>query len=81
MAVDVAAQTGFPGGLDMTALTKACVARNEAVQAAIPARQLLVYQVKEAWEPLCAFLEVPVPTDPFLRTNDRLEFWAHKAEQ
>jgi Sulfotransferase domain len=64
MAVDVAAQTGFPGGLDMTALTKACVARNEAVQAAIPARQLLVYQVKEAWEPLCAFLEVPDPDGP-----------------
>ena len=54
----------LPGGLDMTALTKACVARNEAVQAAIPARQLLVYQVKEAWEPLCAFLEVPLPDGP-----------------
>jgi hypothetical protein len=80
IAIDVVAQTGFPGGLDVTALTKAYVAHNEAVQAAIPAHQLLVYQVKEGWEPLCAFLDVPVPTDPFPRTNDRAQFWAHKAE-
>jgi hypothetical protein len=76
MAVDVIAQTGFPEGLDVTALTKAYVAHNEAVQAAIPARQLLVYQVKDGWEPLCAFLDASVPTDPFPRSNDRAEFWA-----
>jgi hypothetical protein len=80
MAIDVIAQTGFPGGLDLTALTKAYVTHNEAVQAAIPAHQLLVYRVKEGWEPLCAFLDVPVPTDPFPRANDRAEFWAHKAQ-
>ncbi len=34
-----------------------------------PAR-LLVFDVREGWEPLCRFLEVPVPTDPFPRVND-----------
>ena len=47
----------------------------EAVKAAIPADRLLVYQVKDGWGPLCEFLGVPVPDEPFPRTNDRGEFW------
>lgn len=34
-----------------------------------PAR-LLVFDVREGWAPLCRFLEVPVPSDPFPRLND-----------
>lgn len=75
MAIGVIARTGFPGGLDMAGLMQAFTAHTDAVKAAIPAHQLLVYQVKEGWGPLCAFLGVPVPTDPFPRTNDRGEFW------
>jgi transposase len=75
MAVGVIAKTGFPAGLGTADLMKAFTAHTEAVKAAIPAEQLLVYQVKDGWEPLCAFLGVPVPTDAFPRTNDRAEFW------
>lgn len=32
-------------------------------------RQLLQFSVKEGWEPLCKFLEVPVPDVPFPHTN------------
>jgi len=34
-----------------------------------PAR-LLVFDVKEGWAPLCRFLEVPIPDEPFPRLND-----------
>jgi hypothetical protein len=34
-----------------------------------PAR-LLVFDVKEGWAPLCRFLEVPIPDQPFPRLND-----------
>ena len=34
-----------------------------------PAR-LLVFDVKEGWAPLCHFLEVPIPDQPFPRLND-----------
>jgi len=34
-----------------------------------PAR-LLVFDVREGWAPLCRFLEVPVPSEPFPRLND-----------
>jgi hypothetical protein len=34
-----------------------------------PAR-LLVFDVKEGWAPLCRFLAVPIPDEPFPRLND-----------
>lgn len=75
MATEVIRQTGFPLGLDRDGLRKAFGAHLAAVKAAIPAQQLLVFQVKEGWEPLCSFLGLPVPDAPFPRSNDRSEFW------
>ena len=75
MAVRAVARTGFPAGLDSSALQRAFVAHGEAVKATIPAERLLVYQVKDGWGPLCTFLGVPVPAEPFPRSNDRGEFW------
>jgi len=51
-------------------------AREAEVRAAIAPERLLVFDVAEGWEPLCAFLDVPVPDTPFPRTNDRDAFWA-----
>jgi hypothetical protein len=75
LAVGVISKTGFPGGLDGSALGDAFNAHNDAVKASIPANRLLIYQVKDGWEPLCRFLGEPVPAGPFPRTNDRSEFW------
>jgi len=75
MVEKVISRTGFPAGLDHDQLVSAFVAHNEAVKAAIPADQLLVYQVKEGWAPLCRFLNLPEPAEAFPRTNDRAEFW------
>ncbi len=36
--------------------------------------RLLVFSVKDGWEPLCKFLDVPVPDTDFPRTNDTEEF-------
>jgi hypothetical protein len=75
MANAVIAKTGFPAGLEKERLMQAFIAHNEAVKATIPASQLLVFEVKQGWEPLCRFLDVPVPDEPFPRTNHREEFW------
>jgi len=75
MATGVIAKTGFPDGLNRDGIIKAFMAHYEAVKNTIPADQLLVYEVKEGWGPLCDFLGKPVPSDPFPRTNDRAEFW------
>jgi hypothetical protein len=75
MAQRIITQTGFPPGMDEQELSAAFSAHNDAVRAAIPAPRLLEFQVKQGWEPLCAFLGLPVPDTAFPRTNDRSEFW------
>ena len=75
MVDGVIAKTGFPGGLDRDDLIRAFVTHNEAVKTTIPAGQLLVYEVKEGWAPLCKFLNRRVPAEAFPRTNNRAEFW------
>jgi hypothetical protein len=47
---------------------------NEEVKASIPPERLLVWSVTDGWEPLCEFLEVPVPGVPVPHINDRTEF-------
>lgn len=49
--------------------------RTEEVKAAIPPDRLLVFDVAEGWEPLCRFLNVPVPAEPFPRVNSTEDFW------
>ena len=46
----------------------------------IPKGRSLVYDVKTGWEPLCNFLNVPVPSTPFPRSNVRDEFKIRVAE-
>lgn len=47
---------------------------NEEVKKRVPADRLLVYEVKEGWEPLCDFLGVEVPDKPFPHLNDSYSF-------
>jgi hypothetical protein len=42
----------------------------------ISGQRLLVYQVDQGWEPLCKFLEVAVPLEPFPAQNTRAELIA-----
>ncbi|GAA3698772.1 sulfotransferase family protein [Nonomuraea antimicrobica] len=44
------------------------------VRAALPAERLLVIEPGDGWEPLCAFLGVPVPEVAYPRLNDRAAF-------
>lgn len=45
------------------------------VKAAIPAARLLVFDVADGWAPLCRFLGVPAPAEPFPHLNEKTEFW------
>ena len=45
----------------------------ESVKKIIPADKLLIYNVKEGWEPLCEFLDVDVPDIPFPKVNNTAE--------
>ena len=43
----------------------------EEVKRTVPAERLLIFNVKEGWQPLCQFLDRPVPDVPFPHKNDR----------
>jgi Sulfotransferase domain len=49
-------------------------AHTAEVKNTIPTNQLLIYQVKDGWEPLCKFLNCPVPAEAFPYTNKRKDF-------
>jgi hypothetical protein len=70
-------QSGLiPDGTDTdTETMKAAMERfNAEVQETIPADRLLVWSVSDGWEPLCDFLELPIPDTPFPHLNDSKVF-------
>jgi hypothetical protein len=62
----------IPKGRDATLedLAAAHDRYNEKVIATIPADRLLVWKPADGWEPLCDFLDVPVPSEPVPHIND-----------
>jgi hypothetical protein len=44
---------------------------------ALPTDRVLVYRTGQGWEPLCAFLGVPVPDEPYPRLNDQQSTLTH----
>ena len=46
---------------------------NNMVKEHVPKDRLLVFNVKEGWEPLCQFLGKEIPKDPFPKVNESAE--------
>lgn len=67
----------FGSYADRESVLSAYRQNNQKVRDRIPAHRLLVFHVQDGWEPLCHFLNVPVPESPFPRCNPRHEFWTH----
>ncbi|HYV94490.1 MAG TPA: sulfotransferase [Chitinophagales bacterium] len=69
----------FPDGFqNKAAATKFYNDWNKRVMETVPKEKLLVYNVKEGWEPLCRFLNVPIPAKPFPHSNTTAEFLGRK---
>ncbi len=61
-------------GPDLTELAQAFDRYNDEVRATVPADRLLVWSFTDGWEPLCEFLDAPVPQAPLPRVNDSAMF-------
>ncbi|KAK3236878.1 hypothetical protein CYMTET_53010 [Cymbomonas tetramitiformis] len=48
--------------------------QNLKVRQTVPPHKLLVFEVKDGWEPLCKFLGEPIPSVPFPNSNDTEAF-------
>jgi hypothetical protein len=75
MVTDVVVGRSLGGKTGPDDLLAAFNAHEAAVKAEIPPERLLVFDVRQGWEPLCRFLERPVPDSPFPRTNSKEEFF------
>jgi hypothetical protein len=68
--------------LDQDEALRIFAAHNADVQATVPAEHLLVFDVKQGWDPLCAFLGLPVPAgEPFPHVNDAADFTRRQRAQ
>ncbi|MFW6691561.1 sulfotransferase family protein [Streptomyces sp. MAR4 CNX-425] len=75
MAVEVVWDGVFDGRFtDKEHALRVVAEHDAAVRRGIDPDRLLVYRVGEGWGPLCEFLGVPVPDEPFPRSNERGRF-------
>jgi hypothetical protein len=65
----------FGNHADKASAIAAYRSHNARVKETVPADRLLVFDVRQGWEPLCAFLGVGVPEVAFPRSNPRSAFW------
>jgi len=56
--------------LDRDVCIRAFEEHNRRVIEAVPSERLLVYEVGQGWEPLCTFLDLPVPDVDFPHLNE-----------
>ena len=59
---------------DRDAAIAAYEAHTARVRAEVPAHRLLEWRASDGWQPLCAALSLPVPSEPFPRVNSKEEF-------
>lgn len=56
---------------DETAAVARYNAHFEEVRDTIPEKRLLIYSVDQGWAPLCNFIGVPIPAEPYPQVNGR----------
>jgi hypothetical protein len=58
---------------DLPKLKQRYLEHYESVANHVDAKRILRYRVQDGWKPLCEFLDVQCPTQPFPRVNDAVE--------
>mmetsp|Transcript_21534 Transcript_21534/g.44353 ORF Transcript_21534/g.44353 Transcript_21534/m.44353 type:complete len:321 (+) Transcript_21534:158-1120(+) len=57
---------------DVPTLEAGYEAWTDFVRSTVPRDRLLEFDVRKGWEPLCQFLDKPIPDEPFPHINDRI---------
>ena len=78
--VDALFANRFTSAIDDQAAAIAAFERHNArVRATVPAHRLVEWRATDGWAPLCTALGVPVPDEPFPRSNTREDWKARHA--
>lgn len=76
MAHEMIAEHAFHAPLHNRQAALAAFRRQSAeVRATIPPDRLLVFEIADGWGPLCRFLGVHEPAEPFPHNNSILSYW------
>jgi hypothetical protein len=81
MEIAILQQTFHCAADDREGVLAAYRRRAVDVREAIAPERLLLFDVSQGWAPLCTFLDVPVPEEPFPRVNSTEEFWQASGPQ
>lgn len=76
MIDDVIVGKALGGRTDRDGVLAAYRANAESARALMAEGRALVFRSGDGWEPLCDFLGVEVPDEPYPKTNPRAEFFA-----
>lgn len=74
MCADLLRARFTPTPLDQDAVIAAYEKHNDEVMRSLADRPLLVWSPGDGWEPLCSFLRVEVPDEPFPHRNSASDF-------
>ena len=77
MVNTIVVEKTFGGSLEKHHAIQVFNAHNGDVRRSLPRERLLVYESGEGWEPLCAFLGVPIPATPYPKVNTAGDFVSH----
>ena len=77
MVLDLFARRFTPDWRDPRAAVAAYTRHNERVRSEVPAGRLVDWRPGDGWQPICAALDVAVPSDPFPHENSSAEFQAN----
>ena len=64
----------FSGDLSKKNMIKSYNLHVEDVRSSCPPEKLLEFSYTDGWEPLCKFLNVPIPDEPYPNLNDAVAF-------
>ena len=64
----------FKGDLSKKNMIRTYNLHVEDVRSSCPPKKLLKFSYSDGWEPLCKFLNVPVPDEPYPNLNDTVAF-------
>jgi hypothetical protein len=78
MTVEMMRTRFTPEWQDPDAAIAAYERHNETVRHHVPPKRLIEWQPSDGWQPLCAALDLPVPTGPFPRENTTADFRARQ---
>ncbi|KAI8098789.1 P-loop containing nucleoside triphosphate hydrolase protein [Halteromyces radiatus] len=70
-------EDGIPKTEDKEYMYRLFNEHNERVKQTIPADRLLIMNLGDGWEPLCQFLDKPIPDEPYPHTNSSENYAGH----